>query len=56
MHPQSGAIATFETEEDALKAMFTEKLTPEEFQTVQPMNRKERRKWASKRRQATKKK
>jgi len=55
MDPKSGAIAIFEKESDAIKAGFTEKLSPAEFEQVGPMNRKQRRAWAAKRRHDNKK-
>ena len=56
MHKQTGAIAHFETDEDAQLAGYTEKLTAEEHAITQPMNRHERRKWAAKRRYEAKRK
>lgn len=47
MNPDTGAIARFETDEDAALAGFTEKLTEEQYQQLAPMNRHERRKWLS---------
>lgn len=43
MHPQTGAIATFETDRDAKKAGYTVKLSPEQFKQFQGMNRHDRR-------------
>ena len=43
MHPQTGAIATFETDTDAKEAGYTVKLNPEQFKRFQGMNRQQRR-------------
>lgn len=52
MNKNTGAIAIFETDEDARKAGHTVKLSEAEFDMLKPMNRKERRAWASKSRRA----
>ncbi len=52
MDPKSGAIAVFERPSDAKKAGFTVALTKEEHEVFYPMNRKQRRAWASKNRKA----
>lgn len=43
MHPQTYAIAHFETEEDAKRAGHTEMLTKDEANHLIPKNRKQRR-------------
>lgn len=50
MNPDTGAIAKFETDEDAKKAGFTEKLTESEAQLLATMNRRDRRAWLAKKR------
>lgn len=42
MDMKTGAIAQFETEEDAEKAGYTEKLTKEQFRKFRGMNRHDR--------------
>lgn len=42
MDPRSGAIATFETTEDAEKAGYTEPLTQQQFTQFSGMNRRQR--------------
>jgi hypothetical protein len=48
MNPDTGAIAQFETKEDAIKAGFTVSLTKEQHGLLAGMNRKQRRAWLSK--------
>ena len=55
MQERTGAIALFETDEDALLAGFKRKLSPEQHAHVSPMNRKDRRKWAAEQRAAERK-
>jgi hypothetical protein len=56
VNPDTGAIAVFETDEDAEKAGFTVKLTAGQFKKFAGMNRKQRRAEAARlRRDATKK-
>ncbi len=43
MDPKSGAIATFESDDDAKKAGYTVKLSPDQFKKFQGMNRQQRR-------------
>jgi hypothetical protein len=50
MHEQRGAIAQFETDEDAEAAGYKRKLSPAQHDLVAPMNRHERRKWAAEQR------
>ena len=50
MNPDTGAIARFETDEDAKKAGFTEPLNDKEAKLLATMNRHDRRAWLSKRR------
>ena len=45
MNPDTGAIAHFETEEDARLAGFTESLTAEQAGELAGMNRQQRRAW-----------
>ena len=58
MHMQTGAIAHFETDEDARKAGHKLKLSPQQVTEVAPLPRPERVAWAAaevaKRRQANK--
>jgi len=42
MDPRSGAIATFETDEDAEKAGYTVPLTESQFKQFSGLNRKQR--------------
>lgn len=42
MNPNTGAIAAFETEEDARKAGFTMGLSPEQIQALMGLDRPER--------------
>lgn len=42
MDPRSGAIATFETDQDAEKAGYTVKLSPAQFKEFSGLNRKQR--------------
>lgn len=50
MNPDTGAIATFETEEDARKAGHTVPLSDAESRRLMPMNRHQRRAWAKQQR------
>ena len=50
MSPDTGAIAKFETEEDAELAGYTESLTDDEAKLLAPMNRHDSRAWLSQRR------
>jgi hypothetical protein len=50
MDPKSGAIAHFETEEDAKKAGYTVLLENAAAEKLLPMNRHDRRKWAAEQR------
>lgn len=50
MHEQSGAIAVFETNDDAKAAGHTMPLTDKEAALLSGMNRHERRKWAAEQR------
>jgi len=52
MNPESGAIAVFERKADAKKAGFTLPLTKKDVSLVQSMNRKQRRAWTAKNRNA----
>lgn len=54
MNPDTGAIAHFETDEDAKQAGFTEPLTDKEAKLLDGMNRHDRRAWLSQKRQAEK--
>lgn len=47
MHEQTGAIATFETDEDAKQAGYTMPLTDSQRAKLSQLNRHERRKWAA---------
>lgn len=46
MHKQTGAIAHFETDEDAKRAGYTVPLNEAQRKETWGMNRAERRKWA----------
>lgn len=48
MNTDTGAIARFETDEDAMAAGFRKKLSGAQTAMLQPMNRKQRREWARK--------
>jgi hypothetical protein len=48
MNPDTGAIAQFETDEDAQDAGFTEPLNDKEARLLAGMNRHDRRAWLSK--------
>ena len=50
MNPDTGAIARFETQQDADSAGYTLPLTDEQAQELQPMNRQQRRAWAAEQR------
>lgn len=50
MNPETGAIAKFETKEDAELAGYTVQLTKKETRMLANMNRHERRKWAAEQR------
>jgi hypothetical protein len=50
MNPDTGAIARFETEQDAREAGYTQPLTEEQVTMLQPMNRQQRRAWAAEQR------
>ena len=54
MNPDTGAIAKFETDDDAKAAGFTEKLTEKEVRLLSQMNRHERRAWLSRERKSRK--
>jgi hypothetical protein len=43
MDPKTGAIAQFETDEDAEKAGYTERLSPDQAKQLMPKNRHDRR-------------
>lgn len=47
MHEPTGAIATFETKEDAKMAGFELELTEQQRAKLSQLNRHERRKWAA---------
>jgi hypothetical protein len=50
MNPDTGAIARFETQQDAEEAGYTQPLTDAQVQELQPMNRQQRRAWAAQQR------
>lgn len=50
MNPDTGAIARFETQQDAEEAGYTQPLTDEQVQQLSPMNRQQRRAWAAEQR------
>lgn len=54
MNPDTGAIARFETQQDAEQAGYTEPLTDEQVQLLTPMNRQQRRAWAAEQRRSRK--
>jgi len=54
MNPETGAIAQFETEEDAEQAGYTEPLNDKEARLLATMNRHDRRAWLSRRRKEPK--
>jgi len=54
MDPNSGAIAQFESEEDAERAGYTEPLNDKEARLLATMNRHDRRAWLSRRRKEQK--
>lgn len=55
MQERTGAIAHFETDDDAERAGYKRKLTAEQHALVSPMNRHDRRKWATEQRTAERK-
>ena len=55
MNPDTGAIARFEVQQDALEAGYSVPLSEEEARLLSPMNRQQRRAWAVEQRQKGKK-
>ncbi len=54
MHPKTYDVKEFPSLEEAAKAGYTEPLNPKEADELKTMNRKQRRKWLSKRRKERK--
>ena len=50
MNPETGAIAKFDSKEDAKAAGYTEELTDKEAKLLSGMNRHDRRAWLAQRR------
>jgi hypothetical protein len=54
MNTETGALAKFETDEDAKAAGYELPLTEEQYRELAPMNRHQRRAWAAQQRHQAK--